>query len=63
MSPVLIQALIVAGIQYGPQIVTDIKNLLAKKDATIEDVEAIFSNLQPYSSFNIPAIAPTVPAQ
>lgn len=61
MSPVLIQALIVAGIQYGPQIVTDIKNLLSKKDATIEDVEAVFANLKPYSDFNIPAIAPTAP--
>lgn len=61
MSAALLQALIVAGIQYGPQIVTDIKNLLSKKDATIADVEAVFANLKPYSAFNIPDIAPTNP--
>lgn len=61
MSAALLQALIVAGIQYGPQIVTDIKNLLNKKDATISDVEAVFANLKPYSAFNIPDVAPMAP--
>lgn len=61
MSPALIQALIMAGIQYGPSIITDIKNLFNKKDATIEDIEAVFANLKPYSAFNIPDIAPTSP--
>lgn len=60
MSPALIQALIMAGLTYGPQIVTDIKNLLNKKDATIDDVEAVFANLKPYSAFGIPDVAPVV---
>lgn len=58
MSPALLEALIIAGIQYGPQLVTDIKNLLSKKDATIDDVEVLFSNLKPYSYFNIPDFVP-----
>lgn len=59
MSAALIQALIIAGIQYGPQFVTDIKNLLNKQDATIADVEALFANVKLYSEFGIPDVAPT----
>lgn len=61
MSAALIQALIIAGIQYGPQMVTDIKNLLNKQDASIADVEALFANVKPYAQFGIPDIAPKLP--
>lgn len=61
LSPELLNALVLAGFQYGPQIVTDIKNLFNKKDATIDDVEAVFANLKPYSAFGIPDVAPTSP--
>lgn len=42
--------------QYGPDILTSVKAVLNKKDATVEDVEAIFVGLKPYEAFNIPAV-------
>lgn len=60
LTPQLLQALVLAGLTYGPQIVTDVKNLFSKKDATFDDVETVFANLKPYSAFGIPDVAPVV---
>ncbi len=57
------QIFIVLGLvqQYGPSIVSGIKSILSKKDATIEDVDAIFAGLKPYEDFGIPTTVPKPP--
>ena len=54
------QIFVVLGLvqQYGPSVITAVKILLKKENATIEDVEAIFADLKPYEAFNIPEIIP-----
>ena len=51
------QLFVVLGLvgKYGPQVIGVVKELLSKKDTTIEDVERVFSGLKPYAAFNIPA--------
>lgn len=61
MTPALASLLIQAGLTYGPQFVTSIIAILKKPDPTIADIETLFANVQPYSAFNIPDIAPTAP--
>ena len=58
MSPQLIIVVLQLVAQYGPEILTSIKSLMSKSDATIEDVEAIFAGLKPYEAFGIPATVP-----
>lgn len=59
--PTLIPLLVQFGLQYGPEAVTSIIALLKNTGATIQDVEAAFANLKPYSAYNInpPAAATT----
>jgi len=57
----LAQLILTLVAQYGPQIIPAVKAVLNKKDATVEDVEAIFVNLVPYESFGIPATVPAKP--
>lgn len=58
MSP-LITLLITAGLQYGPEFVTSIIAIIENPNATVADVKAAFSNLKPYSAYNIPNIPTT----
>jgi len=60
MNPALVALLIQAGLTYGPQFITDIKNLLNKTNVTIDDIEAVFANVKPYSAYGIPSIVPTI---
>lgn len=56
MPTALIPLLIQFGIQYGPEAVNSIIALWNKSTtgaATIEDVQAAFANLKPYSAYNI----------
>ncbi len=54
--------LVQAGLQYGPEFVTNIIAILKNPAATVQDVENVFANLKPYSAFNIPNIpVPTAP--
>lgn len=57
------EILIILGLvqQYGPSILTGIKTIMDKKDATIADVDAVFAGLRPYAAFEIPAIVPQKP--
>lgn len=56
MTPAQIFVILGLVQQYGPSIITGIKSIISKKDATIADVEAIFKGLQPYEAFGIPAV-------
>ena len=56
----LAQLILTLVAQYGPDIIPAVKAVLNKKDATVEDVEVIFTGLKPYADFGIPA---TVPAK
>lgn len=58
MSPAIIQLLIQFGLQYGPEAVTAIAGLWKNTAATVEDVEAAFTNLKPYSAYGINPPAP-----
>ena len=58
MPPTLIALLVQAGLQYGPQFVTDIIAILKNPNATVADVKAAFSNLKPYEAYNIPNVGP-----
>ena len=59
MTPAQIFIVLQLVTQYGPDIVSAVKSILNKKDATIDDVEAIFAGLKPYESFGIPGVVPT----
>lgn len=54
----LAQLILSLVVQYGPDIIPAVKAVLNKKDATVEDVEAIFAGLKPYAAFGIPDKAP-----
>ena len=56
MNPALVALLIQAGLTYGPQFITDIKNLMNKTNVTIEDIETVFANVKPYSAYGISAV-------
>lgn len=58
MNP-LIALLIQAGLQYGPQFVTQLIAILKNPNATVADVENAFKDLKPYSAYGIPDIVPT----
>ena len=58
MTPAQIFVILGLVQQYGPGILNSIKTILSKKDATIADVEAIFSDLKPYADFGIPEVVP-----
>lgn len=60
MNP-LIALLIQAGLQYGPQFVTQLIAILKNPNATIADVENAFKDLKPYSAYGIPDVVPVVP--
>ena len=53
MSP-LIEALIIAGIKYGPEFVSAVVKLMKTETVTIEQVEQLFANVKPYDAYNIP---------
>jgi len=46
--------------KWGPGIITGIKQVINKKDATVADVELIFKDLKPYEAFGIPDKVPVV---
>lgn len=50
----LIVLLVQAGLQYGPDFVSSIVAILNNPNATVNDVEAAFKNLKPYSAYGIP---------
>lgn len=54
MSPILLEALIVAGIKYGPDAVASIIALFKKETATLADVETLFATIKPYEAYGIP---------
>lgn len=60
MNP-LIALLVQAGLQYGPQFVTQIITILKNPNSTIQDVENAFKDLKPYSAYGIPDVVPTTP--
>lgn len=53
MSPATIGAILTLVSQYGPQILTGIEGLFTSANPTIQDIQAVFAGLQPYSAFNI----------
>ena len=59
MNP-LVQALVIAAIQYGPEFVTKLIAILRNPSATVDDVEKLFANVKPYASYGIPDVAPVV---
>ncbi len=62
MSAAAIEALIILGAKYGPEVVLALTGMIKKiregKPVTIEDVEAAFANLKPYGAYGIPDKAP-----
>ena len=58
MTAAGIEALVILGAKYGPQIVLDIEALFKKSDPTISDVAAIFAKVKPYGAYGIPDVAP-----
>jgi hypothetical protein len=50
----LVALIIQEALQYGPEFVMQIITILKKPDATIQDVEVLFTGVKPYSAYNIP---------
>lgn len=50
----LIPLLLEAAVKYGPDFVNAIIKMLKLQQVSIVDVEAAFSPLKPYDSYNIP---------
>lgn len=53
MSP-LVEALIIAGVKYGPDFVSKIIAVINKPEPTVADVEALFASVKPYEAYGIP---------
>lgn len=47
------------GLRYGPEAATAIIALIKKKDITLDDVDAVFANVKPYSAYGIPDVDAT----
>jgi hypothetical protein len=54
MSPALLEALVIAAVKYGPGFATSVLALFKQKEITLEQVEALFANVKPYSDYGIP---------
>ncbi len=54
MSPAALEALIILAAKYGPGFVASIIALFKKDTITVEEVHALFANVKPYESYNIP---------
>ena len=53
MSPALIEAIIVAGIKYGPAVAQAIIDLFKKETVSISDIETLFASIKKYEDFGI----------
>ncbi len=53
MSAAAIEAIVILAAKYGPEFVTSIIALFKKRDVTIEEIEALFANVKPLSSYGI----------
>lgn len=57
MTPALIATLVQYAVQYGIPAVMDVIAIIKRPDATIADVEAMFSKVKTYDQYNIPNIS------
>jgi len=57
----LLNIIVPLAAKYGPQLIADIVGAFKKAGYTVEQVDAIFSNLKPYDALGIDPNAPVVP--
>jgi hypothetical protein len=60
MDPATLSLILSLAVKYGPEFVLEVIALFKKKELTIDDVEALFKNVKPYSAYGIPDVVPTV---
>ncbi len=53
MSAAAIEAIVILAAKYGPTFVTEIMALFKKQDVTIDEIEKLFANVKPLSSYGI----------
>lgn len=56
MNPALVALIIQYGLQYGTPAAMEIIAVLKNSNATISDVEALFTKIKTYEQYNIPDI-------
>ena len=65
MTPTVLEALIILGAKYGPDLVLKITALFSKMAnggaVTAQEVEQAFSALKPYEAYGIPDVVPVKP--
>ncbi len=59
----LIPLFLEATIHYGPEFVSSVIALMKKETVTLDEVEALFANVKPYTSYHIqpPGMLPSEP--
>lgn len=60
MTPALIATLVQYAVQFGIPAVMDVIAILKNNNATIADVEIMFSKVKTYESYGIPTVVPTI---
>ncbi len=53
MSAAAIEAIIILAAKYGPEFITGLIALFKKHDVTIDEIEQLFANVKPLSSYGI----------
>jgi hypothetical protein len=61
MDTATLSLILTLAVRYGPEFVLEVIALFKKKDLTVDDVEALFQNVKPYSAYGIPDVVPAKP--